>query len=255
MAYGEIIKKRRLEKNLSLDDIFAMIKIKKKYIIAFEEEDYVAMPKEPFSFGFFKNYLACLEIKDLSLLDEYKEKQKLFLQNLNNTNNITKDNPFKKRSSYNYNIKKDADSPSIFVKKKDNFSLFITIIIIIILSTFLILNMLLKNIKKNLDTEFITINQTLLEKKEYKHIFELTMNSPEACWVVIKNKEKTLFNGLLKKNINNTWLDFNGFEIFIGNKNNLKVMLNDKKLNIFNYKSGEKIIVNEDSLQNKELFL
>lgn len=250
MSYGEILKKKRIEKELTLDDIFTMTKIKKNYLIAFEEENYSAMPNEPFSFGFFKNYLSCLEIKDLSLLDEYKDKQKEFLKKTNEEIPLEHK---KTKKELHYDIQVDMEKVPIFTKKKNTF-LFM-IIFLILFCSIIYIKFLSENIKKNINLDFLSINQDLLTKKEYKHIFELNMVSPEACWVVVKNNNTTLFNGLLKKNVNNTWLSFDGFEVFIGNKTNLKITLNNKKLNIHNYKSNDKIIINEDSLKNSELFI
>lgn len=53
---GEIVRTKRLEKGLSLGDVEAATKIRKKFLEAIEENDYHILPSVAYAKGFVKNY-------------------------------------------------------------------------------------------------------------------------------------------------------------------------------------------------------
>ncbi len=53
---GDILKKRRLEKNLTLDDVEKRTKIRKKFLLAIEIGDYTQFSSSTYLRGFIKNY-------------------------------------------------------------------------------------------------------------------------------------------------------------------------------------------------------
>ncbi|KKS95986.1 MAG: XRE family transcriptional regulator [Candidatus Gottesmanbacteria bacterium GW2011_GWA2_43_14] len=60
---GEILKKARLEKRLTLDEVENQIKIRKKYLAALEDNAWVKLPSLPYIKGFLRNYSKFLELK------------------------------------------------------------------------------------------------------------------------------------------------------------------------------------------------
>ena len=77
---GEILKKARLEKKLTLEEIVERTKLIKKYLSALEENHYQDLPSAAYTQGFIKNYSQILDLKAQSLLAifrrDYKEKTK-----------------------------------------------------------------------------------------------------------------------------------------------------------------------------------
>lgn len=80
LTIGEIFKKTRLSKKLSLTEVEKVTKIRQKYIEALEENKFDKLPPPTFTKGFIKNYsdFLSLDAKQLLLLyrrefDEKKE--------------------------------------------------------------------------------------------------------------------------------------------------------------------------------------
>lgn len=60
---GEILKKIRREKQLTLEEVEKALRIRKKFLIALEENDWSKLPSLPYIKGFLKNYSSFLGLK------------------------------------------------------------------------------------------------------------------------------------------------------------------------------------------------
>lgn len=69
---GEILKQARLKKNLSLEEVEKITKIRKKYLLAFEENDLKKLPSFTFSRGLLKNYSDYLGLPSKELIAIYR---------------------------------------------------------------------------------------------------------------------------------------------------------------------------------------
>ncbi|MBI3385102.1 helix-turn-helix domain-containing protein [Candidatus Gottesmanbacteria bacterium] len=81
---GDILKKKREEKNLTFSEIEKAIKIRKTYLEALENGDYHSLPPAAFTRGFIKNYSDYLGLQSREILalyrrefDEQKDKRLL----------------------------------------------------------------------------------------------------------------------------------------------------------------------------------
>jgi len=63
LTVGEILIKARSEKKLSLEEIEKKIRIRKKFLIALEDNDWDRLPSLPYIKGFLKNYSSFLGLK------------------------------------------------------------------------------------------------------------------------------------------------------------------------------------------------
>lgn len=72
---GDLLRKTREERNLSLNDIEKETKIRKLYIKAIEEGDYGKIPGEVFLKGFIKTYAKMLGLDGQALVEEYKKEK------------------------------------------------------------------------------------------------------------------------------------------------------------------------------------
>lgn len=74
---GEVFKKARLDKKLTLEEVEEKTKIKREYLLALEENCYQDLPSAPYIQGFIKNYSQILGLKPEPLLAifrrDYKE--------------------------------------------------------------------------------------------------------------------------------------------------------------------------------------
>jgi cytoskeletal protein RodZ len=65
---GEVLKKARQEKQLSLEDIGRQTRISLKYLKAIEANDFAALPPATFSKGFMQNYAKAVSIDPQTVL-------------------------------------------------------------------------------------------------------------------------------------------------------------------------------------------
>lgn len=65
---GEILKKIRLEKSITLEEVEKQLRIRKKFLSALEENDWSKLPSLPYIKGFLKNYSSFLGLKSEEML-------------------------------------------------------------------------------------------------------------------------------------------------------------------------------------------
>ncbi len=71
-AVGEILKKSRLEKNVTLESISAETKINLKYLKAIEENNFDALPPAAFTKGFLQNYAKTIGVDPATVLAVFR---------------------------------------------------------------------------------------------------------------------------------------------------------------------------------------
>lgn len=69
---GEILKEKRLLKELSLEEIAAKIKVKPEYLRALEESDFSSLPSATFTKGFLRNYARSLRVNPDTVLAMFR---------------------------------------------------------------------------------------------------------------------------------------------------------------------------------------
>lgn len=73
---GEILKKTRLEKKVSLDEAEKATRIRKKFLSSFEENDFSLLPAFTFSRGFLKNYSEFLGLNSEEVIAVFRRQVK-----------------------------------------------------------------------------------------------------------------------------------------------------------------------------------
>lgn len=138
---GDILKVRRLQKNLQVKDVAAAIKAKEPYLVAIENNDFSPFMDEVFALGFVRDYAEFLGINP----DEITP----FFRRTWETNNNKIKNPASPAGGHNSKLKIKMDeqiNENIFIKKVEkagrNISNIIiglgTIIILIVFIGFLV---------------------------------------------------------------------------------------------------------------------
>ncbi|MGE5423676.1 MAG: helix-turn-helix domain-containing protein [Ignavibacteriales bacterium] len=69
---GEILKNRRIQLGLSLENVEEETKIRKYYIAALEENNYSQLPAKVYAIGFVKRYACLLELDEDEVVKEFK---------------------------------------------------------------------------------------------------------------------------------------------------------------------------------------
>lgn len=74
-SFGEILRNKRLEKNLDIDQIAREISIDSRYLQGLEDEDNSVFPGEAYMVGFLRNYSNYLELNTELMLKLYNNKK------------------------------------------------------------------------------------------------------------------------------------------------------------------------------------
>jgi cytoskeletal protein RodZ len=85
---GEILKKRREERKLKIDDVKADTFISKKYIVALEEGRIDGFPAEVYYLGFLKRYAVYLKLNPDELISMYYSSVKQNAETKNQLNSV-----------------------------------------------------------------------------------------------------------------------------------------------------------------------
>ena len=69
---GEILKDKRLLKELTIEEVAAKIKVKPEYLKALEESNFSALPSATFTKGFLRNYARSLRVNPETVLAMFR---------------------------------------------------------------------------------------------------------------------------------------------------------------------------------------
>lgn len=69
---GDLLKDKRVLKELSLEDVAAKTKIKSEYLLAIENSDFTALPSATFAKGFLRNYASFLYLNPDTILAMFR---------------------------------------------------------------------------------------------------------------------------------------------------------------------------------------
>lgn len=69
---GELLKDKRILKELSLEDVSAKTKIKLDYLVAIENSDFSSLPSSTFAKGFLRNYSAYLHLNSDTIIAMFR---------------------------------------------------------------------------------------------------------------------------------------------------------------------------------------
>jgi len=115
-TFGQLFSNARKKQGINLQKAEIDTKIRMKFIVALEKDDFKNMPPDVYNVGFIKRYCQYLGLNPLKILDKYKN-EKLVFEKLNKKLTFTKEdtlinpgNPNKYRSNLKYVL-----TPQIFV--------------------------------------------------------------------------------------------------------------------------------------------
>lgn len=74
-SIGEKLRKAREKKNLTLEDIEEVTKIRVRFLSALEREDWENLPETPYTLGFLKSYCQALDLKSEPILSQFKKER------------------------------------------------------------------------------------------------------------------------------------------------------------------------------------
>ncbi len=117
---GDLLRKKREEKNLSLADIEKGTNIRKLYIQAIEDGNYDKLPGEVFLKGFIKTYAKFLGLDGQALVEQYKaEKAGIASTPVSETNEATDSNSSDKSTENLKQAAPEAETKPVIAETKN----------------------------------------------------------------------------------------------------------------------------------------
>jgi transcriptional regulator with XRE-family HTH domain len=213
--FGEYLKRERELRNISIEEISIVTKIKKNFLEALEKDEFDKLPGETFIKGFIRAYSNCIGLNgDEAILRymEYKEKRAK-----NNDKRLKNNNLSTKKSSNTYFI----------------------ILMILVLSIPILFYLIYSN-KKNEDKTIIPIKREIpinegvslkLKKEKQKQIknkeFSIFIKAKEKTWLRVKIDNKPYFDIILKRG--DTFLKkVKKLYLIIGNAGGIELFIDGK---------------------------
>ncbi|MDR1695865.1 MAG: DUF4115 domain-containing protein [Endomicrobium sp.] len=243
---GSILKTKREEEGLSLEQVHKAIKVQEKYLTAMEEGDDKAFSAEVYYKSFLKSYAKYLGLDANTLINQYEVRK--IPQNVSEENGADGNKSGNSKSGGNVNLKKATAT---------------VLVAVCLLTAFLYLN---KNISNIVSEDFHeheyenaaaeagpkdetqSVPQVLAEPEpEVKPAAapkkqnsapavpsrqKLLVRAVENVWIKVDSDTRGLYEGTLLKGEERTWQTNNGFNLKIGYTPGVKVFFNDEEVDV-----------------------
>jgi len=229
---GEKLKKRRLEKSLSLDEVYRQTKIQPHILEDLEEGKAINSLGPIYAKNFLRTYAQYLGLDVEKLLREYRHSQK----------------------------PKKAKSEVVLEKRHKSFPQLKPVLIARIASSVILVIFLifysrftLKRINEpSQDLKGPKVKIRVLPAEEVKtDLLILEVKALEDCWMRVKADEEELFQGILTNGKRKRWPAKDKIELRIGKPEALEVELNGQALDLKQIKVKRRLIVTHEGIVAK----
>ncbi len=227
-----LLKKKRIEKNLTLDDVEKILKIRKRHLRALEEGEYTDTPGITYAIGYLKAYSALLDLTDEERQEIIDEINRAFSSEKKAQPVFTKEVIPLEDEGESKSSKKPEKTPSVNFKKVVILTSIVAIIGILGFFGFKILTQnedfsfkksgiytpYIKatintekkgsNAKNNTPipgsptpqgTEIPTVTPTITPLPKVMAKFNIKIVPKDTGWIKVYNKEAILFEGIMAK--------------------------------------------------------
>ncbi|MCQ9207964.1 MAG: DUF4115 domain-containing protein [Omnitrophica bacterium] len=229
---GERLKRARLEKNLSLDEVYQQTKIHTRVLEALEEDRAHNFLNLLYVKGFLKTYAQYLGLNAEELLKEYSDSQSL--------REAPVEAPAEKKPKVPLRIK-----PLLMVRLIS----IVAVSFILIFYLRFVINRISKapqeaNLKK-VKVEVLPVS-TVLPKK-----LVLEVRATDKCWLGVKVDNQSMFQGTLSKGNRERWEARERIELRIGKPEALAVFVNDKRIDLKKIRVKKGLVITRDGVVGK----
>lgn len=214
MPVGEKLKKARLQKRVSLEQVYKQTKIHPRVLEALEQDRAHNFLSFIYIKAFLKTYARYLGLNEAELLKEYIDNQK-----------------------------SETPPARIVLERKDRafpqiniFLIFRTVLVVLLI---FILPFYFRHIWR---TAFRSDRQTRIQKVEVKVVppaevsktekLVLQVRTKQDCWIRVKSDNKTIFEKTLPKGKSERWQAKEKIELLIGKPEALEVFLNGRPVDL-----------------------
>lgn len=248
MNIGETLRKARLEKNLSYQEIEKSIKIRSRYLAALENEEWDVLPGDVYLKGFLKTYSRYLGLNAQEMLDALKEQ----LQPIPEIKPVTQDKI------------EFPDRP----RKKFGLVLGVIAIFFLLFAQYLYQNYFNMPYPSNKDVNPSQVSsdssqQSLTPEQDPKNedpaptntvITEMSLriiavNGP--CWIQVQANGLTTYEGTLQMGDQQSFTNLQKVSFTLGSAGAVQVFLNDQEIE--NLGAIKKVVTKTYIIEDKEI--
>lgn len=217
---GDVLKKAREEKGLSIDNVAEETKIQKRYLIDLENEDFEDMPGKVYERGFLRTYAELLGL-DLEMILKLHDEVR-----------------GEKKEISDINLEEEHDKK----QKKSKLKIFLGIIIVVFIG-FSVVKVLELIDKKSHTTEIVAETEEKTQEISEPKEQEKAADIPESEIDIVETSTKSAIEIKLTKRI----------EIKLVGKTWLQVFVNGKKEKEGEFKANESIVY--EGQENDQIFI
>ena len=231
-SVGEKLKKARLEKNLSLDEVYKQTKIHPRVLEALEQDRAHNFLGFLYVKGFLRNYALFLGLDVEKLLKEYIDSQKI------------------EQPSEQVRLGKES---KVSVKFNPFLVLRIAAILVVSLTLILYFRFLIKRIswKPQKAKEQKVKVRVMPASKVLTEELALEVKTKDACWMRVTADGQTIFEKTLPKGRHERWQAKEKIELRIGKPEVLEVFLNGKPIDLKKVKVKRSLVITHQGIVGK----
>lgn len=228
MDIGEILRTERQKRELSIAEVEEATKIRAKYLLALEEENFQEIPGEAYRMGFLRNYARFLEIDPGPLLDQYKSQKK---DEQSASSIIDEQTEIEERTEIS---RQQLEPARFFAEKRKVFWGLIIFAVLIFSIAFAYYNSLEKEktpatppVSQNQESEPQKEKPPAAEEKEDKIVIELA--GKQRCWARVTVDGSIAFEGELNSGETKKFEAKDSIRVRLGNAGGVDVIYNGTK--------------------------
>lgn len=236
-SIGLKLKNKRIEKNLTLNDVYGKTKIHPRVLAALEEDRAREKLDDFYIKNFLRNYACFLSLDAEAIVDEYLSRQSSGLVN---------------------SFKRPKTSKPLGPKKLTSriiTGLFIFILIVLALTHSS--HKESSSYAKAGKAAAVNLPETVKQKNLFPEInaaekLKLSLRSNKDVWIQVKSDEKIVFKDTLKKGAAANWAADKSFELWVTDGKALELELNGQILACLGKGSIKNIIIDREGINAGE---
>lgn len=250
---GEVLKKAREAKNLTLDETAAETSIRKLYLQAVEDNDFTQVPGDVYVKGILRTYGNYLGLDGTALVEEYKIRAKGMAPEAAVSESIRVADEVKVSPTFKPNEDDPAQNKSMVFT-----ILFVVIVLLIAAGAYYFFFMNNHQIFSNQAKPSTSQSEPLQKPaapanqagntakpaavpqapvpagEAVKGLVTVTLKCNGSCWVQVSEGDKELYQGVMNKDQTHKFSSKNGLTIVYGNIKDMNITLNGKPLPVDN---------------------
>lgn len=206
---GEILRQKRKESGLKLEEVALTLKMRPEYLIYIEDNAFEKLPADVYTIGYIREYAKLLNINSDPIIKAYKEQK------------LQKAGPYEIQTEQHPKIKR-------FISQRVKLLAFI---LISALTTIVMSTYPWKSEKPQKENKTDILND---QSHDSAHAddpqHQLRVTAIETTWLRIETDDGKHEEVLMRAGDTKEWASQNGFNLKVGNAGGIKLMLNGKDI-------------------------